>query len=203
MQEFVLVANKSKLSMEKRIFGFLFFTRNGLLNIKEILRNGKLESGENGSFMLTSVHHWLKEEKQINEVFSEPIVSDWGLGFRLPALQKMGLSLQWYEYKNNDKLILVKLPLHSTIDFSMLNPKRDVVVLCPSLKERKQYFEVEERYKSRNRSFPIWHWMSISKKDIIDYDRDDENIDSYLQSQFNEHRNYRDNDPLLQEEALF
>ena len=189
--------------MEKHIFGFMFFTRNGLLNIKEILRDGKFESGEKGSFMLTSVHHCLKEEKQINEVFSEPLVSDWGLGFRFSALQKMGLALQWYEYKNNDKLILVKLPLHSTIDFSMLNPKRDVVVLCPSLKERKRYFEVEERYKSSNRSFPIWHWMSISKKDIIDYDRDDENIDSYLRSQFNVFRNYRDKDPLLQEEALF
>ena len=70
MQQFVLVANKSKFSMEKRIFGFLFFTRNGLLSIKEILRDGKFESGENGSFMLTSVHHWLKEEKQTNEVFS-------------------------------------------------------------------------------------------------------------------------------------
>ena len=115
----------------------------------------------------------------------------------------MGLALQWYEYKNNDKLILVNIPSHSTIDFSMLNPKRDVVVLCPSLKERKRFFEVEERYKSRNRSFPIWHWMSISKKDIIDYDRDDENIDSYLRSQFNVFRNYRDKDPLLQEEALF
>lgn len=203
MQKFVLVADKSKLSMEKRIFGFLFFTRSGFLNIKEILRYGKYESGENGSFMLTSVHHWLKEEKQINEVFSEPFVSDWGLGFRLSALKKMGLWLQWYEYKNNDKLILVKIPSHSAIDFSMLNPKRDVVVLCPSLKERKQYFEVEERYKSSNRSFPIWHWMSISKNDILDYDRDDENIDSYLRSQFNVFRNYRDIDPLLQEEALF
>lgn len=181
----------------------MVFERNGLLHIKEILREGKKETGEAGVFMLTSVHHWLKEEKQINAVFSEPLVSEWGLGFRLSALKKMGLRLQSYEYENNISLKLVKISPHSTIDFGKLDPIRDVVVLCPSLKERKRYFEVEERYKSRNRSFPIWHWMSISKKDILDYDRDDENIDKYLRSQFNVFRNYRDKDPLQQEEVLF
>lgn len=45
--------------------------------------------------------------------------------------------------------------------------------------------------------------MSISKKDILDYDRDDVSIDSYLSSQFDVHRNYIDEDPLLQEEELF
>ena len=78
-----------------------------------------------------------------------------------------------------------------------------MVVLCPSLKERKRYFEVAERYKSRNRSFPIWHWMSISKIDILDYNRDDVSIDKYLRSQFDVSRNYREEDPLLQEEELF
>lgn len=72
--------------MEKNLFGFLFFTRNGLHNIKDILRKGKLKTGEEEVCMLTSVHHWLKEKKQINEVFSEPLVSEWGLGFRLSAL---------------------------------------------------------------------------------------------------------------------
>lgn len=85
----------------------------------------------------------------------------------------------------------------------MLDPKRDMVVLCPSPKERKLYFEVKERYRTKNSSFPIWHWMSISKKDILDYDRDDVSIDRYLRSQFVVYRNYRDEDPLLQEEELF
>ena len=153
--------------------------------------------------MLTSVHHWLKAEKQIDEIFSEPLVSEWGLGFRLYALEKMGFILQLYKFNNNANLTLVKIPPHSTIDFRMLNPKRDMVVLCPSPKDRKRYFEVEERYRTKKRSFPIWHLMSISKKDILDYDRDDVSIDRYLSSQFDRYRNYRDEDPLLQEEELF
>ena len=84
----------------------------------------------------------------------------------------------------------------------MIDPKRDMEVLCPSPKERKLYF-VKERYRTKKRSFPVWHWMNISKKDILDYDRDDVSIDSYLSSQFDVHRNYRDEDPLLQEEELF
>ena len=189
--------------MEKTLFVFLFFTRNGLHNIKEIFRKGKIEIGKDGTCMMTSVHHWLKADKQINEVFSEPIVSEWGLGFRLCALEKMGLILQLYKFNNNDNLTLVKIPPHYTIDFRMLDPKMDMVVLCPSLKERKLYFEVEERYRTKKRSFPIWHWMSISKKDILNYDRDDVSIDSYLSSHFDVLRNYRDKDPLLQEEELF
>ena len=189
--------------MEKNLFGFLFFTRNGLHNIKDILRKGKLKTGEEEVCMLTSVHHWLKEKKQINEVFSEPLVSEWGLGFRLSALEKMGLILQRYDYNHNANLTQVKVPSHYTIDFRMLDPKRDLVVLCPSLNERKRYFEVGERYRTKKRSFPIWHWMSISKKDILDYDRDDVSIDRYLSSQFDVYRNYRDEDPLLQEEELF
>lgn len=189
--------------MEKHLYGFLFFVRNGLPNIKEILREGKIEIGKDGAYILTSVHHWLKEDKLINEFFSEPLVPEWGMGLRLSALEKMGLTLQWYKYNNNDNLLLVKIPPHFTIDFRKLDSKRDVVVFCPSLKERKRYFEVEERYRSKNRSFPIWHWMSISKKDILDYNRDDVSIDSYLRSQFDEFRNYREKDPLLQEEELF
>ena len=146
--------------MEKNLFGFLFFTRNGLHNIKEILREGKLKTGEEEVCMLTSVHHWLKEKKQINEVSSEPLVPEWGLGFRLSALEKMGLKFQLYKFKNNDNLTLVKIPPHYTIDFRMLDPKRDMVVLCPLPKERKLYFEVEERYRTKKRSFPIWHWMN-------------------------------------------
>ena len=187
--------------MEKRLFGFLFFTRNGLHNIKEIFRKGKIEIGKDGTCMMTSVHHWLKAEKQINEIFSEPLVSEWGLGFRLCALEKMGLILQLYKFNNN--LTLVKIPPHYTIDFRMLDPKRDMVVLCPLPKERKLYFEVEERYRTKKRSFPIWHWMSISKKDILDYERDDVNIDIYHRSQFDVYRNYRDEAPLLQGEELF
>ena len=145
----------------------------------------------------------MKAEKQINEIFSEPLVSEWGLGCRLCALEKMGLKLQLYKFKNNDNLTLVKIPTHYIIDFCKLDPKRDIVVLCPSLNERKRYFEVGERYRTKKRSFPIWHWMSISKKDILDYDRDDVSIDSYLSSQFDLHRNYRDEDPLLQGEELF
>ena len=189
--------------MEKHLFGFLFFTRNGLHNIKEIFRKGKIEIGKDGTCMMTSVHHWLKAEKQINEVFSEPLVPEWGLGFRLCALEKMGLKLQLYKFNNNDNLTLVKITPQYTIDFRMLDPKRDMMVLCPSPKERKLYFEVEERYRTKNRSFPIWHWMSISKKDILDYDRGDVNIDRYLRSQFDVYRNYRDEDPLLQVEELF
>ena len=189
--------------MKKHLFGFLFFTRNGLQNIKEILREGHIESGKDGTCMMTSVYHWLKAEKQINEVSSEPLVPEWGLGFRLSALEKMGLKFQLYKFKNNDNLTLVKIPPHYIIDFSKLDPKRDIVVLCPSPKERKLYFEVEERHRTKNRSFPIWHWMSISKKDILDYDRDDVNIDRYLRLQFDVYRNYRDEDPLLQEEELF
>ena len=113
----------------------------------------------------------------------------------------MGLILQLYKFKNNDNLTLVKIPTHYIIDFSKLDP--NMVVLCPSPKERKLYFEVEERYRTKKRSFPIWHWMSISKKDILDYDRDDVSIDSYLSSQFDVHRNYIDEDTLLQEEELF
>ena len=97
----------------------------------------------------------------------------------------------------------MKIPPQYTIDFRRLDPKRDMVVLCPSLNERKRYFEVGERYRTKNRSFPIWHWISISKKDILDYDRDDVSIDRYLSSQFDVYRNYRDEDPLLQEEELF
>lgn len=189
--------------MEKHLFGFLFFTRNGLQNIKEILREGNIESGKDGTCMMTSVYHWLKEMKQINEVFSEPLVSEWGLGFRLSALEKMGLILKRYDYNHNANLTLVKVPSHYTIDFRMLDPKRDLVVLCPSPNERKRYFEVGERYRTKKRSFPIWHWMSISTKDILDYDRDDVSIDRYLSSQFDVYRNYRDEDPLLQEEELF
>ena len=100
--------------MEKRLFGFLFFTRNGLHNIKEIFRKGKIEIGKDRACMLTSVHHWLKAEKQINEIFSEPLVSEWGLGFRLCALEKMGLVLQLYKFNNNDNLTLVlTIPLIS------------------------------------------------------------------------------------------
>lgn len=157
-----------------------------------IFRKGKIEIGKDGACMLTSVHHWLKAEKQINEIFSEPLVSEWGLGFRLCALEKMGLVLQLYKFNNNDNLTLVKIPPHYTIDFRMLVQKRDMVVLCPSPKERKLYFEVEERYRTERRSFPIWHWMSISKKVILNYDRDDVNIDRYLRSQFNVYRNNRD-----------
>ena len=115
----------------------------------------------------------------------------------------MDLILQFYKFNNNDNLTLVKIPPHYTIDFRMLDHKRDMEFLCPSLKERKLYFEVEERYRTKKRSFPIWHWMSISKKDILDYDRDDVNIDRYLRSQFDVYRNYRDEDPLLQGEELF
>lgn len=189
--------------MEKYLFGFLFFVREGLSHIKEILREGQIEIGKEGALMLTSVHHWLKMEKPLDALFSTPLVPEWGLGFRLSALEKMGLRLQWYKYGNNDNLVLTKIPPHFTIVFDKLNRKRDVVVLCPSLKERKRYFELAERYQSRNRSFPIWHWMSISKKDILDYDRDDVSIDKYLHSQFDELRNYREEEPLLQEEELF
>ena len=115
----------------------------------------------------------------------------------------MDLILQFYKFNNNDNLTLVKIPPHYTIDFRMLDHKRDMVFLCPSLKERKLYFEVEERYRTKKRSFPIWHWMSISKKDILDYDRDDVNIDIYHRSQFDVYRNYRDEAPLLQGEELF
>ena len=115
----------------------------------------------------------------------------------------MDLILQFYKFNNNDNLTLVKIPPHYTIDFRMLDRKRDMVFLCPSLKERKLYFEVEERYRTKKRSFPIWHWMSISKKDILDYERDDVNIDIYHRSQFDVYRNYRDEAPLLQGEELF
>ena len=135
--------------MEKRLFGFLFFTRNGLHNIKEIFRKGKIEIGKDGACMMTSVHHWLKAEKQINEIFSEPLVSEWGLGCRLCAWEEMGLKLQLYKFKNNDNLTLVKIPTHYIIDFCKLDPKRDIVVLCPSLNERKRYFEVGERYRTK------------------------------------------------------
>ena len=189
--------------MEKPIFGFFFFVRDGLSHIKEILREGKMGTGEDGALMLTSVHHWLKEKKPINAITSAPLVPEWGLGFRLSSLKKIGLRLQLCKYENNDKLILLKIPPHFAIDFCKLDPKRDVVVICPSLKERKRYFEVEERYKSRYRSFPIWHWMSISKEDILEYNRDDVSIDRYLNSQFDVYRNYREEDPLQQEEELF
>lgn len=49
--------------MKKHLFGFLFFSRNGLHNIKEIFRKGKIEIGKNGTCMMTSVHYWLKAEK--------------------------------------------------------------------------------------------------------------------------------------------
>lgn len=185
------------------MFGFLCFENNGLRNINSILKDKKLDTGEEEFCLLTSVHHWLNEVKQINNVISEPLVPEWGLGFRLSALEKMGLTFQWNTYNNNDNLTFVKIPPHSTIDFSQLNSKRDVVVLCPSLKERKKYFEVEKRSKSKRRSFPIWHWMSISKGDIINFNRDDENIDRYLNSHFSEVRNYRGEDTILQEEELF
>ena len=153
--------------------------------------------------MLTAIHHWLKEEKLIDEVFSTPLVPDWGLGFRILALEHLGLRFHWYKYGNNQNLILTKIPAYSTIKFCNLNQKSDIVILCPTQKERKQYFEVEERYKLSNRSYPIWHWMSISKKDILDYDRDDKSIDRYLISTFDVCRNYRAYDPLLLEEELF
>ena len=107
----------------------------------------------------------------------------------------------FYYHSSEDRIVLSHALFW--VMTKMLDPKRDMLVLCPSPKERKLYFEVEERHRTKNRSFPIWHWMSISKKDILDYDRDDVSIDSYLSSQFDVHRNYRDEDPLLQEEELF
>lgn len=189
--------------MEKFLFGFLVFERDGLQHIKSIIRKGIIETGDKELVMLTAIHHWLKEEKLRDEVFSTPLVPAWGLGFRISALKHLGFRFHWYNYGNNQNLILTKIPAYSTIKFCNLNQKSDIVILCPSQKERKQYFEVEERYKSSNRSYPIWHWMSISKKDILDYDRDDNSINRYLIATFDVCRNYRAYDPLLLEEELF
>ena len=109
--------------MEKHLFGFLFFVREGLSHIKEILREGKMETGAEGALMLTSVHHWLKMEMPLDAPFSTPLVPEWGLGFRLSALERMGLRLQWYKYDNNDNLVLTKIPPYFTIAFEKLDWK--------------------------------------------------------------------------------
>lgn len=55
----------------------------------------------------------------------------------------------------NKAAIVLSSPLrllqNSTIanDFRMIDPKRDMEVLCPSPKERKLYFEVKERYRTK------------------------------------------------------
>lgn len=53
----------------------------------------------------------------------------------------------FYYHSSEDRIVLSHALFW--VMTKMLDPKRDMVVLCPSLNERKRYFEVGERYRTK------------------------------------------------------
>lgn len=180
---------------------FAFFLTDNKSDIDKILTDKQIEVGSKGIKLFTPIRKWLlfkpadekgvypvingcdcKEIKQ--QVFLEKC---WGIGFRIERLKELFKNPNpWSNYDKERDLTFFELKPNTLLKFDEFDIKRDVIVLCPSDQdcERFVYGHKEYTASTKIKRYKIWHWMSVSHKSIIAYNRNDEEFDTYMKKTF-------------------
>lgn len=165
--------------------------------VKDILAKGRIGENDNDIHLITPILECLKWVKDINHL---PMHSDelWGIGFKISALDRIGLNYTVQDCQDCASCKVLTISAKNLINFGNLG-NRDIVVLCPTEKERKVFYR---NIAINNKQWPCWHWMSLSCKYITGYEKDDQGIDKYLQAKFNL-KNYQEEETAKIDNALF
>lgn len=161
----------------------------------EILKSGVLYTGDNGIELYSPIRKWLVEYNDIslsslpfsfnkdnNErtIEGKMILTNLAIGIKLEQLKK-SYGCRWIAVDDEKDLLKLAVPPQSYINLSNY---QDAVCLCPNKNLRDSLFVDGYKVLSNGKRYPNWHWRCVTRDEILSYNRNDEELQSFLTTKF-------------------
>lgn len=185
--------------LRDKVFAFCVFKNadSSYNKIWEILKKGSIKGNENGIRLITPILECLRCVKETDSC--PMLISElWGIGVRISTLERMGIQYTLLDCLDCVDCKVLVIPVNTIIDLKDMG-QHDVIVLCPTKKDQEKFYTNK---KIGKKNWPCWHWLSISCKYILDYNKKDKELDKYLRNKFNL-RNYKEEDICQPKNELF
>ena len=168
--------------LKDKVFAFYIFnnTDPSYIKIREILKKGSIAGNENGIRLVTPILECLR---CVKETDSWPVLNNvlWGIGIRISTLERMDIQYTVLDCQDCADCKVLAIPANTIIDLKGMG-QYDVIVLCPTKKDQEKFYKNK---KIGKKNWPCWHWLSLSCKYILDYKKEDKELDEYLHYKFN------------------